>query len=182
MRIREIRELSVPLTGNIANAVVNFSAHTISLVAVVSDVVRNGRPLAGLAFNSIGRYAQGGLMRERFIPRVLAADPDRLLDDTGRAFDPAAVLRTAMQDEKPGGHGDRAAATSAIELAVWDLNARLRDEPACATIARATGQAAPAASVPVYAAGGYYYPDDSVSRLVAEISGYRDLGFTDFKI
>lgn len=182
MRIREIRELSVPLTGNIANAVVNFSAHTISLVAVVSDVVRNGRPLAGLAFNSIGRYAQGGLMRERFIPRVLAADPDRLLDDTGRAFDPAAVLRTAMQDEKPGGHGDRAAATSAIELAVWDLNARLRDEPACATIARATGQAAPAASVPVYAAGGYYYPDDSVSRLVAEINGYRDLGFTDFKI
>ncbi len=182
MRLVEIRDIAVPLTGNIANAVVNFSSHTISMVAVVSDVIRHGRPVTGIAFNSIGRYAQSGLLRERFIPRVLAAEPATLLDASGTAFDPAAVFRVAMQNEKPGGHGDRAAAVAALELAVWDLNARLRDEPACATIARACGRPAPADPVPVYAAGGYYYPGDSLQRLRDEIAGYRDAGFNDFKI
>ncbi|MGE0798155.1 MAG: enolase C-terminal domain-like protein [Lautropia sp.] len=182
MRLTEIREIAVPLTGDIANAVVNFSAHTISLVAVTSDVIRDGRPVTGLAFNSIGRYAQGGLMRERFIPRLLAAAPETLLDADGRCFDPAAVFRIAMRNEKPGGHGDRAAAVAAIELAIWDLNARLRDEPACVTIARATGRPRPTEPLPVYAAGGYYYPGDSIARLAAEIAGYRDAGFRDFKI
>lgn len=182
MRLVEIRDITVPLTGNIANAVVNFSTHTISLVAVVSDVIRQGRPVTGIAFNSIGRYGQSGLLRERFIPRLLAADPSSLLDPGGEAFDPGAVFRVAMQNEKPGGHGDRAAAVAAIELAIWDLNARLRDEPASATIARACGRPAPTRPVPVYAAGGYYYPGDSLQRLRDEISGYRDAGFNDFKI
>ena len=182
MRLIEVRDIAVPLTGNIANAVVNFSSHTISMVAVVSDVVRNGRPVTGIAFNSIGRYAQSGLLRERFIPRLLAAAPETLLDASGEGFDAAAVFRVVMQNEKPGGHGDRAAAVSALELAIWDLNARLRDEPACMTISRSFGHSGPAESVPVYAAGGYYYPGDSITRLQTEIAGYRDAGFNDFKI
>jgi L-alanine-DL-glutamate epimerase-like enolase superfamily enzyme len=182
MRIVDIRELSGPLEGKVANAVVNFSAHTVSLVAVVSDVVRHGKPVTGIAFDSIGRFAQGGLLRERFMPRVLRRPPQELLADDGLAFSPAAVCRAAMTDEKPGGHGDRAAAVAAIELAVWDLNAKLLDEPAHATIARAAGRRAALAPVPVYAAGGYYYPGDSLQRLQAELRGYRELGFVDVKI
>ena len=182
MRITDIRELTVPLEGNIANAMVNFSAHTVSLVAVFTDVARQGRPLTGLAFNSIGRFAQGGLLRERFIPRLLAAPPAELLTDDGTAFDPARALKVMMRNEKPGGHGDRAAAVGALELALWDLNAKLRDEPACRTIARHFGRTA-ADGVHVYAAGGYYYPcEDNVRRLVGELAGYRDLGFSAFKI
>ena len=61
MQITAIRECTVPLQGNVANALVNFSEHTVSLVAVCTDVVHDGRPVVGLAFNSIGRFAQGGL-------------------------------------------------------------------------------------------------------------------------
>jgi len=182
MRIVEIREAAVALNGNVSNALVNFSEHTVSLVAVFSDVVRHGRPVVGVAFNSIGRFAQGGLLRERFIPRVLDCPPRQLLAADGRSFSPAAVRHAAMRNEKPGGHGDRSAAVAALELAIWDLNAKLQDEPAHITIARAAGRPAATAPVPVYAAGGYYYPHDSLGRLRDEIKAYRDLGFADFKI
>lgn len=142
MIIKELREISVPLRGNISNALVNFSEHTVSLVAVITDVVRDGKPVAGIAFDSIGRYAQGGLLRERFFPRLLAAGPESLLDASGRRFDPAKVYACAMRNEKPGGHGDRAAAVAALELAFWDLNAKLDDEPAFQTIGRAHGSPA----------------------------------------
>lgn len=181
MRVVDLREISVPLEGNISNSLVNFSEHTISLVAVVTDVVRNGKPVTGVAFNSIGRFAQGGLLRERFFPRLLAAEPGSLLAADGAGFDPASVYKTLMKNEKPGGHGDRASAVGALELAFWDLNAKLADEPAYVTIARYFGRTVSSATAAVYAAGGYYRPDASLS-IGDEIRSYRDLGFTDFKI
>lgn len=184
MRIAAIVERAVGLEGGRrggpANAVVNFSGHTVSLVAVVADVIRGGRPVAGVAFNSIGRFAQSGILRDRMIPRVLAASPDALLDASG-FLDPAAVVACALADEKPGGHGDRAAAAGALELACWDLNAKLRDEPACVTIARHAGRD-PAPAVPVYAAGGYYYAEGGVERLRREMRGYLDLGYEAVKM
>lgn len=184
VRITGIVERAVSLDrgrrGGPANAVVNFSGHTVSLVAVISDVVRGGRPVVGVAFNSIGRFAQGGILRDRMIPRVLAAPPDTLLDAAG-FLDPAAVAARALTDEKPGGHGDRAGAAGALELACWDLNAKLRDEPACVTIARHAGRA-PAPTVPVYAAGGYYYAEGGAGRLRAEMREYLDLGYDAVKM
>ncbi|ETH84408.1 hypothetical protein L559_2147, partial [Bordetella pertussis STO1-CHOC-0017] len=98
MRITAIREIAVPLQGNISNSLVSFAEHTVSLVALVSDVVRDGRPLIGYAFDSIGRYAQPGLMRERFIPRLLQAAPHELLDDGGQAFDPARASAIMLRN------------------------------------------------------------------------------------
>lgn len=181
-RIVEIRELTVPLAGGISNAVVSFSGHTVSVVALVTDRRQRGRPLIGYGFNSIGRFGQGGILRERVIPRVLAAPPDSLHSQHGDRFDPAAVAAAAMQNEKPGGHGDRAGAVGALELAVWDLNAKLADEPAHATIARHFQRPPGSGSTTVYAAGGYYYPDASVDRLRDELRGYREQGFDAFKI
>ncbi|MFA1545517.1 enolase C-terminal domain-like protein [Actinomadura chokoriensis] len=182
MRITDIREVSVPLHGDVRNSVVNFAAHTVSLVAVQSDVRRNGRPLTGIAFNSIGRHAQGGILRDRMIPRLLAAAPDTLLDPSTGLLSPARVLQCAMRDEKPGGHGDRAAAAGAVELAVWDLLAKYHDEPAHAVIARAFGRRPVLTGTPVYAAGGYYHPDDSLDRLRGELTGYADRGYRMVKI
>jgi D(-)-tartrate dehydratase len=182
MRITSVKEITVPLEGNVANAFVNFSEHTISLVALETDVVRNGKPVTGYAFDSIGRFAQGGILRERMIPRLQAAKPDTLMDASGEIFSPEAVLKTVMRNEKPGGHGDRAAAAGAIELAVWDLNAKLLDEPAHVTIARHYGRQGKRDGVNVYAAGGYYYPEDSTQRLVDEFARYRDMGFDAFKM
>jgi L-alanine-DL-glutamate epimerase-like enolase superfamily enzyme len=181
MRIVEIREVAVPLRGDVANAVVSFAGHTVSLVAVVTDVVRDGRPLVGVAFNSIGRHAQGGILRDRMIPRVLTADPDALLGADG-LLDPALVLARMLQGEKPGGHGDRAAAAAAVELACWDLLAKLHDEPAHVTIARAHGRTSTDDGVAVYAAGGYYAPGKGVAELRAELAGYRETGYAATKI
>ena len=178
MRLTKILERSVGLQGAAANALVNFAGHTVSLVALVAE--RDGKEVVGCAFNSIGRFAQGGILRDRMIPRVLEAPPDALLDDTGR-LDPAAVLAAALRDEKPGGHGDRAAAAAALELACWDLNAKINDEPAYATIARHYRRN-PAPTVAVYAAGGYYYPDRGISDLRDEVQGYLDLGYDAVKM
>ncbi|MCY1209781.1 D(-)-tartrate dehydratase [compost metagenome] len=183
MRITAIRETAIPLQGNLSNSLVNFAEHTVSLVALVSDTVRNGRPVIGYAFDSIGRYAQPGLLRERFIPRLLAAPPQALLNEAGTAFDPGRASAVMMRNEKPGGHGDRAAAVGALELAFWDLNAKLRDEPAYRGIARHVGRAAGDGAAQVYAAGGYYYDGgDAVRRLKDEFRAYRDQGFVKFKM
>ena len=182
MRITAVKEITVPLEGNVANALDNFSEHTISLVALETDVIRNGKPVTGYAFDSIGRFAQGGILRERMMPRLEAARPESLLDASGERFDARAVLQTVMRNEKPGGHGDRAAAAGALELAVWDLNAKLMDEPAHVTIARHYGRQGKRDGVNVYAAGGYYYPEDSTQRLVDEFARYRDMGFDSFKM
>jgi D(-)-tartrate dehydratase len=184
MRITKILERPVRLHagsgGGPANAVVNFSSHTVSLVAVFTDEIRAGKPVVGVAFNSIGRFAQGGILRDRMIPRLTAASPDALSDASGR-IDPAAVLACALADEKPAGHGDRAAAAAALELACWDLNAKLSDEPAYLTIARHFGRQ-PAAAVAVYAAGGYYYPDRGLDALRTEMRGYLELGYDAVKM
>jgi D(-)-tartrate dehydratase len=182
MKITDIRELTVQLEGNVANAVVSFAEHTVSLVAVFTDVVRNGKPVVGYAFDSIGRFAQGGILRERIIPRMMAAKPEALLTADGQRFDPAKVLQVAMRNEKPGGHGDRAAAVGAIELAFWDLNAKLNGEPAYVTIANAFGRPAEARSVDVYAAGGYYYAPGQGKTLTDELRGYQAMGFSAFKM
>jgi L-alanine-DL-glutamate epimerase-like enolase superfamily enzyme len=182
MRIINIFETAVSLKGSISNSLVNFSGHTVSLVAIITDVIRNGAPLTGFAFDSIGRFAQSGILRDRMIPRLLAAPPSSLLADSGTAFDPARALAVMMRNEKPGGHGDRAAAAGALELAFWDLNAKLNDEPAYHHIARMVGRDSTSPNVPVYAAGGYYYDGDNVGRLQDEFRRYQDAGFSKFKM
>src|SRR5438552_16376876 len=104
MRIVDIRERAIPLKSDLKNSSFDFSEMTTSVVAVITDVVRDGRPVAGFAFNSTGRYACGAAMRERFIPRILRADPDSLLDPERNNFDPGKVLACILQLEKSGGH------------------------------------------------------------------------------
>ena len=74
MRILDIREIAVPLKSELKNSSFDFSEMTTSVVAVITDVVRERRPVAGFSFNSTGRYACGAQMRTRFIPRLLGAE------------------------------------------------------------------------------------------------------------
>jgi len=182
MRIVDIREVTVPLQGDIANAVVSFSDHTVSLIALVSDEVRNGQPLIGFGFNSIGRYGQSGILRERMFPRILSSESDLLLAEDGLHFSAAGVAQLAMKNEKPGGHGDRSGALGALELAVWDLNAKINDEPAYKSIARHFDCSTERKPTTVYAAGGYYYSGEVTNRLQEELEAYATLGFDAFKI
>jgi D(-)-tartrate dehydratase len=182
MKIVDIRDCTIKLEANIANALVNFSDHTVSLVAIISDQVRDGKPIIGFGFNSIGRYGQSGILRERLIPRLIAAESERLLSDDGLSLDPAAIARESMKNEKPGGHGDRSGAVAALELAAWDLKAKLADEPAYHTIRKYFGVNSDNDSTETYGAGGYYYPDDSLSRLANELKSYQDQGYRSVKI
>src|SRR5215470_9217476 len=104
MRIVDVRETAIPLKSQLRNSGFDFSEMTTSVVAVITDVVRSGKPVVGYAFNSTGRYACGAAMRERFIPRIRNAKPDSLLDGTGKNLDPARILACMMQREKSGGH------------------------------------------------------------------------------
>src|SRR5260370_829155 len=58
MRIVDIRERTAPIASPIANAYIDFSKMTCSVVAVVTDVVRDGKPVVGYGFNSNGRYGR----------------------------------------------------------------------------------------------------------------------------
>src|SRR3954466_13739393 len=110
MKIVNILESTRPIRSDIRNAFIDFSKMTLSLVAVVTDVVRDGRPVIGYGFNSNGRYGQGGLIRERFAPRILAADPKTLLNAASDNLDPHKVWTAMFTNEKPGGHGERSVA------------------------------------------------------------------------
>src|SRR5687767_13288157 len=129
MRITDIRERTVPISAPIANAYIDFSAMTISLVAVITDVIRDGRPVIGYGFNSNGRYGQGSLIRERFAPRILEAGPEELLDDTGSNLDPHRIWSVMFRNEKPGGHGERSVAMGTIDMAIWDAVSKIEDRP-----------------------------------------------------
>src|SRR5271170_5670742 len=181
IRITDIREITRPISSPIRNAYIDFTKMTISVVAVVTNVRQAGRPVIGYGFNSNGRYGQGGLIRERFAPRILEADPKSLLDATGANLDPDRIWACMMTNEKPGGHGDRSVAVGTIDMAVWDAVAKIAGKPLFRLIAERHGVTADP-RVFVYAAGGYYYPGKGVEQLRAEMRSYLDRGYSVVKM
>lgn len=180
-KIVDIREVTKPIASPIRNAYIDFSKMTTSLVAVVTDVVRNGERVVGYGFNSNGRYGQGGLIRERFAPRLREADPASLLDETGDNLDPDKIWAALMANEKPGGHGERSVAVGTIDMAVWDAVAKIAGKPLFRLLAeRHKREANP--RVFVYAAGGYYYPGKDNKALCAEMRGYLHRGYNVVKM
>ena len=180
VRILEVREVTKPISSPIRNAYIDFTRMTTSLVAVVTDAVRDGR-VVGYGFNSNGRYGQGGLIRERFGPRILEAEPASLLDADGTNLDPDKVWAAAMANEKPGGHGERSVAVGTIDMAVWDAVAKIAGRPLFRLLAERKGRE-PDPRVFVYAAGGYYYPGKDNSALQAEMRGYLRRGYSVVKM
>ena len=181
MRIVGIRETTANMRSDIRNAVIDFSQMTASVVAVITDVERDGRPVVGYGFSSNGRYAAGGILRERFIPRILNADPESLLGEHDM-LDPHRVWNVMMTGEKPGGHGERSVAAGVLDMALWDAVAKAREQPLYRFIAERYGDAAPSNDAWVYAAGGYYQPGKGVEALQDEMRTYLDLGYDTVKM
>jgi L-alanine-DL-glutamate epimerase-like enolase superfamily enzyme len=182
MRITAILEKAAPISSSIANAYIDFSKMTCSVVAVVTDVIRHGRPVIGYGFNSNGRYSQGAILRERLIPRLMEADPRTLRDEAGTNLDPHKIWARMMTNEKPGGHGERSVAVGTLDMAVWDAVAKIEDRPLFAVLADRYGNGQPNRKVFVYAAGGYYQPEKGIAGLKAEMRGYLDRGYTVVKM
>jgi L-alanine-DL-glutamate epimerase-like enolase superfamily enzyme len=182
MRILDIRETAIPLNSKLANSGFDFSEMTTSVVAVITDVVRDGRKVVGFAFNSTGRYACGAAMRARFIPRILAAAPESLLDDGAENFAPAKVLACMMQREKSGGHSERSIAIGTIEVALWDAVAKIAGVPLHRLLADRYSSGRIAEKVFCYVGGGWYWPGQTIADLQAEMRRHLDAGYTMLKM
>lgn len=182
MRIVDIREKTVSIASPIANAYIDFSKMTCSVVAVITDVIRDGKPVIGYGFNSNGRYGQGALMRDRFLARITEADPETLIDKENNNLDPFAIWKTLMTNEKPGGHGERSVAVGTIDMAVWDAVAKIEGKPLYRLLADRYREGVADDKVWVYAAGGYYYPGKDQTKLKAEMQSYLDRGYDVVKM
>ncbi len=182
MKIVDIRERTASLGTVARNAAIGFAEMTASAVVIVTDVERDGRPLFGLGFDSAGRYGHGGLMRERFIPRLMAASPDAYAAQYEESIDPLRAWEVMMLGEKPGGHGDRAGAVGLLDAALWDLAAKTSGVPLWRMLADRFNDGRVQLRVPVYASGGHYREADDIERLATELAAARARGYRRFKI
>src|SRR5918992_2902387 len=182
MRIVDVRQTTMPIASTLKNAYIDFSKMDVSVVAVVTDVERDGRRAVGYGFNSNGRYAPRGLLQDRFVPRLMEADPRSLLTDDGLNLDPHRIWATLMTGEKPGGHGERSVAVGVIDMAVWDVVAKIEGKPLYRVLADRYRNGEADERVWVYAAGGYYEPGKDLAALQDEMRGYLDLGYTTVKM
>jgi L-alanine-DL-glutamate epimerase-like enolase superfamily enzyme len=182
MRIVDIRETAVPLKSKLANSSFDFTEMTTSVVAVITDVMRDGKPVCGFAFNSTGRYACGAQMRARFIPRILAADPALLLDESGENLDPTKIFAQMMRREKAGGHSERSIAIGTIEVAVWDAVAKIAEKPLYYVLAERFNGGKIPEKVFCYVGGGWYWPGQTIHDLQDEMRRHLDAGYTLVKM
>ena len=182
MKITAIHSAVVPIASAIRNAFIDFSKMTASVVAVVTDVKRDGKPIIGYGFNSNGRYAQAGLLAERFIPRIMGAAPAATHNDAGDSLDPHRIWALMMANEKPGGHGERSVAVGVLDMAVWDAVAKIEGKPLYRLLADRYRGGEADERVFVYAAGGYYYPGKDLAQLKDEMKRYLDMGYSVVKM
>jgi L-alanine-DL-glutamate epimerase-like enolase superfamily enzyme len=181
MRITAIRDIVAPIKSDIANAYIDFSAMTASVVAIVTDRVVDGRPVVGFGFNSNGRYAPQGLLRERFLPRLMAAKPEDYHGEDG-FIDPHKAWAILMKNEKPGGHSERSVAVGTLDMALWDALAKAHGVPLWRLLAERYNKGQADETTWVYAAGGYYYPGKGLSELQDEMRSYLDRGYSTVKM
>src|SRR6187431_2955397 len=182
MRIVDIQEIAVPLNSSMRNAAFDFSEMTTSIVAVKTDVVRGGKPVIGYAFNSTGRYACGAQMRARFIPRILKAAPESLLNEAGDNLDPEKILAVMMRNEKAGGHSERSVGIGTIEVAVWDAIAKIEGKPLHRVLAERYNGGKMVGKVFCYVGGGWYAPGKTTRDLQDEMRRHLDSGYTMVKM
>src|SRR5215472_7110459 len=182
MRIVDIRETAIPLKSNLKNSSFDFSEMTTSIVAVITDVTRSGRPVAGFAFNSTGRYACGAQMRERFMPRGLQADPSTRVDERGENLDPARVLAAMTAREKIGGDAERSLGIGTLEVAVWDAVAKIADQPLHRVLAERYSCDRLPDKVFCYVGGGWYWPGQTIADLQDEMRRHLAAGYTMVKM
>ncbi len=182
MKIVRVIEKTVPMASSIRNAVIDFSRMTTSIVAVITDVIREGKPVTGFGFNSNGRYGQGGILKERILPRLHDAAPADLIDEAGMNIDPFKCWQVMMRNEKPGGHGERSVAVGTVDMALWDAVAKIEGKPLYKLLSDRYNEGLYETRVPVYAAGGYYHAGKGLEQLRDELQSYIDRGYTSVKI
>ena len=183
MRIISAEEKTVSLSSNKKNAKISFNEMTAS--AVIIEIQTNRGQFKGLGFSSYGRYGHGGLLRERFLPRL--KNIKNIPTDGTCTEIIANIWDNLMTDEKEGGHGERSGAVGVLETALWDALAKSEGLPLWALLKRDTEfietKDAPSGQTPIYASGGLYNPENTgTNELVAEVKQNIDTGYAWSKI
>ncbi|WP_274426391.1 mandelate racemase/muconate lactonizing enzyme family protein [Chelativorans sp. YIM 93263] len=182
MRIIDIAETTASIASDIRNAYIDFSKMDVSVVKITTDVMRQGEPVVGYGFNSNGRYSASGILRDRIIPRLREAGPDALKDPARENLDPFRAWDLMMKNEKPGGHGERSVAVGVIDMALWDIVAKIEEKPLHQLLAERFNDGKASDHTFVYAAGGYYYPGKEITGLQDEMRSYLDMGYSTVKM
>ena len=182
MKIIEIQEKTISINSDIKNAYISFAKMDCSVVAIKTDVKINGENIIGYGFHSNGRYAVSELLKKRFIPRLKEAGIKSLINDVGNNFSPEKIWKILMQNEKPGGHGERSTAVGTIDMAIWDIVSKIEQVPLYELLAKKYGDGKFTNKIFVYAAGGYYYPGKDIPMLMDEMKSYLNMGFTTVKM
>ncbi len=182
MRIVAAKAQTIRLNAAARSASISFDDMTATALAIHTDARGNGKALTGLAFDSIGRYDHTGLLNDRFIPRLLSADPGDYAGEDG-GIDPFRAWAIVMKNEKPGGHGERSGAVGLIDAALWDLAAKSTDVPLWRCLsAPEAGNDNGNATLEVYASGGHYRPDNDIESLCDDVRHAIEQGHRRFKI
>ena len=181
MRIVSAHEGVIPISSSMSNAFIDFSTMDCSILALVSDLVVDGKPLVGYGFNSNGRYSAGEILRRRILPRLMDAPEGAVLDEAGD-LSPSLAWDAMMRNEKPGGHGERSVAVGVVDMALHDLAAKIAGVPLYRWISEHYGDGDPDDSVFVYAAGGYYAPGKSDRDLQDEMRRFLEAGYDVVKM
>jgi L-alanine-DL-glutamate epimerase-like enolase superfamily enzyme len=126
----------------------------------------------GIGFSYVGTgggRAAAIAARELLVPEVIGQDPRAVEAIWDRMY-----RSTLIQ----GRAGIVMNGLSAIDIALWDRNARVHGMP----LWRFLGASGERNSVPAYASGGYYSEEKRPDELAEEITSYRARGFTAVKI
>ena len=179
MKILDIKENAIKLNLSLSNSMFSFKEMTTSIIKVDIDDGKNVH--TGYAFNSTGRYACGDQMRNRFIPRLLSADDNALLDNDG-CIDTMKALHVMLVGEKPGGDMERSVPIGTIETALWDAIAKSKDLPLYKLLSMKFPNYKSTNKMFCYVGGGYYDDGKTISDLKDEIKRNFDNGYRLMKI
>ena len=175
----KIEIVACSIKSPIRNAVISFNEMTISVIRI--SYLCSGKLLNGYGFCSNGRYAQNEIVLNRFIPRLNNTDLNLLIDENG-ILDPMKCWSVFLQNEKPGGHGDRAVAAGALDMAFWDAYAKAYEKPLWKILSEQFNQNQSDEKIFVYPGGGYYYPGKGYQGLKDEFKKYQDQGYKVLKM
>jgi L-alanine-DL-glutamate epimerase-like enolase superfamily enzyme len=161
----EARAVRIPVERPVSMANRTFTERDFVLVRA------HVQGATGLGFAYLGHTGAplaAGAVRDLLAPLVVGADPTDVSGIWNRMFR-ATLLH--------GRAGLVMRALSAVDIALWELNARMEG----VSLSEALG-GRKAETVPCYASGGYYADDKTLDDLAAEVSGYLDAGYRAVKI
>lgn len=169
MKITDVKSavLSIPLQTPTAFATTLVTAREHVVAWVETD-----QGVQGLGFTIGGRYAGEGHLIHTAIQHnlkhlIIGEKPFAVERLWKRMFETTLLM---------GRRGAMMRALSALDIAMWDIMAKVAGQPLYHLLGGYRDQ------VPAYASGGYYREGKGLDGLAAEMSRYMDMGFTSVKM